>query len=781
MQQRALDLIKKMTLEEKAAQLCSAWLEINEDGSFIVKEIAFSKERLLQTREDVFGQGLGQITRPFGTQAKDPLSVAKGVNKIQKYLIENTRLGIPAMLHEECLTGAMVVGATIFPSSLNAASTWDTELMERVSSTIGRELTSLGIHQGLAPVLDVARDSRWGRTEETYGEDPYLVGKMGIAYVNGLQGKDRKPIATLKHFIGHSFSEGARNHAPVHIGKRELLNIFGLPFEMVVKAAHPGSLMPAYHDIDGEPCSGSRELLTDLLRTTWGFDGLVVADYEAPAQLFHDHRVAPDITHAAAMAIHAGLDVELPSGTTYRQGVVDAVEKGLLSMEDLNAAVAKILEEKFRQGIFENPYIDIDAISLNSQKSHDLAVEAATKSLVLLKNDGTLPFSSVSTVAVIGPLADHPYAMYNGYSAPIHLQGLQGGISTTPVRAKTIKEAMEEASPATQFIYEPGCMLYESKVEKAIFFPGDVSQGDSQTSHTLSNNTSRISIAVETAKKSDAVVLVVGDLVGLFQQGTVGEGSDVSSLKLPGVQQELTDAILATGKPVIMVLVSGRPYDICSASEKASAILASWLPGEGGGEAIANILFGNANPSGKTPLSFPLSAGAMPYAYNHTPKAKGLPKQTEFGALYPFGFGLSYTQFSYSDFSTDTNQMSTNGTIEISTTITNTGKRAGDEIVQLYVHDVCASIVRPVMELKGFARVSLEPGKKSKVTFTLSAEMLSFISDGENRVVEPGVFEIMIGKSSQDIVWNHEISVTGTVRTLPHTWKFETPVHIQKL
>ncbi|HKM05870.1 MAG TPA: glycoside hydrolase family 3 N-terminal domain-containing protein [Sphaerochaeta sp.] len=778
---QAFELVKKMTLQEKAAQLCSAWLEIEEDGSFVVKETAFSAERPKFDRETVLGLGIGQLTRPFGTQAKDPRSIAKGINEIQRYLVNSTRLGIPAMLHEECLTGAMVAGATIFPSSLNSASTWDIDLMKRIAGAIGRELSSLGVHQGLAPVLDVARDARWGRTEETYGEDPYLVGSMGIAYVQGLQGKNRMPIATLKHFIGHSYSEGGRNHAPVHMGIREMLNIFGLPFEMVVKAAHPGSVMPAYHDIDGEPCTGSRALLTDLLKKKWGFDGLVVADYEAPAQLYNDHKVAPDLAHAAAMALHAGLDVELPSGTTYKQGLVQAVQKGLLSLEDLDAAVLAIIREKYRQGIFAHPYIDTGFIDLNSQENHALAVEAATKSLVLLKNDALLPLSSSGTVAVIGPLSDHPYAMYNGYSAPIHLQGAKGDVSTSPKKAKTIRGAIEQAAPSLQVLYEPGCMLYESKVEQAIFFPGDVAPGDAQSSHKISENTSRIQKAVAVAKKSDAVVLVVGDLVGLFQQGTVGEGSDVSSLVLPGVQQQLVDAILDTGKPVVLVLVSGRPYDLRHATEKALAILAAWLPGEGGGEAIANVLFGKANPSGKTPLSFPLCVGSMPYAYNHTPKAKGLPRQKEFGSVYPFGFGLSYTHFTYEGFSVDSEQMTTSGTIKVALTVKNTGLVAGDEIVQLYVHDVFASIVRPVKELKGFARVSLLPGESCRVTFSLSAEMLSFIADGENRIIEPGECEIMLGKSSEDIVWRHEITVTGHVRTLPKAWTFETSVQIEHL
>ncbi|AEV28096.1 beta-glucosidase-like glycosyl hydrolase [Sphaerochaeta pleomorpha str. Grapes] len=780
-QERASELVRKMTLEEKAAQLSSAWLEINEDGTFSVKETSFSDTRPQQLKESVLGIGIGQITRPYGTQAKNPRSIAKGINEIQRYLVQNTRLGIPAMLHEECLTGAMVVGSTIFPASLNTASTWDIDLMERIGRAIGKELSSLGVHQGLAPVLDVARDARWGRTEETFGEDPYLVGNMGIAYVNGLQGTDCSPIATLKHFLGHSFSEGGRNHAPVHMGERELLNTFALPFEMVVKGANAGSVMPAYHDIDGQPCSSSHHLLSDILRKQWGFKGIVVADYEAPAQLLNDHKVAADLAQAAAMAVQAGMDLELPSGTTFKQGLVQAVNKGYLAIEDLDAAVLRVLHEKFRLGLFENPYIDSEGILLNSKESHSLAVEAATKSLVLLKNDGLLPLHPKGKIAVIGPLANHPKAMYNGYSAPIHLQGSKGSENTIPKNAKTIKSAIEEAAPEATILYEPGCMLYENKIERAVFFPGDVIEDDSKPKAELSTNTSRIEKAVEVALQADTVVLVVGDMVGLFQTGTVGEGSDVSSLTLPGVQQQLLEAILETGKPVVVVLVSGRPYDLQFANEKASSILATWLCGEGGGEAIANVLFAKANPSGKTPLSFPRCAGSLPYAYNHTPKAGGFPRQREYGALFPFGFGLSYTQFSYENCMVDRQEITTQGEVRISATIANTGMVAGDEIVQLYIHDAVASIVRPVKELKGFARISLQPGEKSEVTFVLPSDMLSFVVDGIQRIVEPGTFEIMIGKSCEEIVWRQEIFVTGTVRTLEKDWKFKTPILVKRL
>jgi len=778
--QRALDLLRDMTLDEKIAQLVAAWLIISDDGSFAVKEIVFTNKKPVHDREVVLGYGIGQLTRPFGTRSQNPRSVAKGVNEIQRYLIGRTRLGIPAMLHEECLTGAMVPGATVFPSSLNAGATWDTSLMHKVAAVIGDEMRSLGVHQGLAPVLDVARDARWGRLEETYGEDPYLAGSMGLSYVLGLQGPQRMPLATLKHFIGHSFSEGGRNHAPVHVGMRELLNVFGLPFEMVIRGGSPGAVMPAYHDIDGDPCSGSRQLLYDLLKKQWGFDGLVVADYEAPIQLFKDHHIASDPAEAAAMAVHAGMDLELPSSSCFKDGLHEAVDRGLIDIAEIDNAVLRMLQEKFRQGIFDHPFIEVDAIELNSHAHHELAVEAAQKSLVLLKNDGTLPLDRSKRIAVVGPLASHPNAMYNGYSPPIHLRGTEGDMDIVPKLSLTIEQAMRQFAKGSSITYSEGCVLFEESFGQAIFFPGDVKEQDDDL-QGVSMDTDRIGAAVKAANKADAVVAVVGDMAGLFQQGTVGEGSDTTTLQLPGVQQQMLDALLDTGKPVVVVLVSGRPYVLGRADEEAAAILAAWLPGEGGGEAIAGTLYGKYAPGGRTPVSFPLSAGAMPYFYNHVKKASGLPRQREFGARYPFGFGLSYTQFSYHDITLESDSIPSNGEMNLSVTVKNTGSMAGDDVVQLYIRDHCASIVRPILELKGFARVSLEPKKRARIHFTIPVDVCSFVLDMNTRVVEPGTFSLSIGRSSEDLIWTQEVVVTGNTRVLDGAWKTQTVTSIEPI
>lgn len=775
--ERALELLRKMSIEEKVSQLVSAWLEIGLDGSLHVREYGHAELHDGDVKAEVLGKGIGQLTRPYGTMANDAVRQAKAINELQRYLLKETRLGIPALLHEECLTGAMVKGATIFPSALNYGSTWEPSLVGNVGKAIGDELRSLGVHQGLAPVLDVARDARWGRLEETYGEDPYLCGVMGIAYVQGLQGERRSPIATLKHFVGHSASEGGRNHAPVHIGPTELRNTFALPFEMVVRHAHPGSVMPAYHDIDGVPCTSNRSLITDLLKHQWGFDGLVVADYEAIVQLFHDHRVASDMAEAAALAFNAGMDIELPGYTVFKEGLIEALYRGLITNDALDEAVLRVLQEKYNQGVFEHPFIKEDAIELGTEKNHALAVEVAEKSLVLLKNDGTLPLKQAGSVALVGPLADHPYAMFGGYSTPIHLQGSHGPEETVPLHAKTIRAALSEVLGDVPLTFEPGCMLYESKVEKAIFFPGDVPE-DEEGAHELSQDTQGIEKAVAAAVSSDVTVMVVGDIAGLFRQGTVGEGSDADSLKLPGVQEQLMEAVLATGKPVVVVLVSGRPYTMHHAVSQASAILATWLPGEGGGEAIARTLVGLNNPGGKTILSFPKCAGSMPYAYNHFKKAGGLKVQPKFGALYPFGHGLSYTTFDWDDFQVENPMIQGDEEFHFSLTVRNGGTCGGDEVVQVYLQDKVASIVRPVKELKAFCRVPLQPGEQKRISFTIPADILSFVGSDARRVLEPGSFLLQVGKSSEDIVFSEEIAVVGKSKVFSKDWRFLSSVSV---
>ncbi len=772
----AADLLKQMTVDEKIAQLYSAWLAIAEDGSFSVKSIVGEGGESPGTAESLLKHGIGHLTRPFGTRPIEPKAGAEGVNHLQRYLVERTRLGIPALLHEECLAGVMAKGATQFPAAINYGSTWDPDVIRQAADVIGTELVSLGGRMGLAPVLDVSRDVRWGRTDESPGEDPYLVGRIAGAYVEGLQGPKRRVLATLKHFMGHSFAEGGRNHAPVRIGMGELNDVFALPFEMVVRAVDVGAVMPAYHDIDGQPCSSSRFLIDDLLRQRWGFTGLVVADYEAVSQLYLDHRVAGDMAEASALAVKAGMDVEFPGYTSFVGGIREALDRGLLEMNDVDTAVMRGLVEKSRLGLFEKPYIDAGAIVLNTPEHRAVARRTAAESMVLLKNDGILPLPEGGRIAVVGPLADDPYAGYCGYSFPVHLIGAYPPEKTVPEAAKTVYAAMRSRASRAEVVYSRGCRLVVERTEQPVFFPGDVGADRSMNKAVLCEDTSDIKAAVEAARSVDVVVAVLGDMAGLFQNGTVGEGSDVTTLALPGVQQELLDALLDCGTPVVIILLNGRPYDLGRGFTEAAAILEAWLPGETAGEVVADVLFGTINPGGRLPVSYVANAGAMPYFYNHKLKSAGVAPQGEFGSVYPFGFGLSYTTFAIDDVELVSDRIAVDGEIHLSCTIRNTGDREGSETVQLYVRDLYAGLVRPVKELKAFQKVRLAPGGAATVRITLPVDMLSMSDREMKRFVEPGEFELMLGTSSKDIVSRMTVTVVagsaGGCRYLDGDWRF---------
>lgn len=779
--ERAQRLLLQMTIAEKIAQLHAVWVCIKEGQPLRFREIGGG----VSEQSDIdpwtlMKDGIGQITRPLGSQ---PIQARQGVrelNKIQKYLVEKTRLGIPALPHEECLAGLMVHGATIFPAAINYASLWDETLVQSIGTAIGKELGAVGSYQGLAPVLDVARDARWGRTEETLGEDPYLVGCLASAYVNGFQGKGRQRLATLKHYAGHSFSEGARNHAPVRVGIREFNDIFLLPFEMAVKLANVGSIMPAYHDVDGEPSSSSFYYLTEVLRRQWGFDGLIVSDYMAINLLYEHHKVAETAAEAAALAVHAGMDQELPGHDCYRKGILKALEQGILEPSEVDAAVLRVLKEKSRLGLFEHPYADEDAVViLNSPDHASLAQEAAEKSLVLLKNDGILPLKDEGTTAVIGPLAEETLAMLSGYTFPAHMikDILDAGFK--PIVLPTILQALKLRAKVGKVTIQKGCDLFsKDSHEGSVVFPGDVDNGVSKPINRLSSDTSQIAAAVQSARTADRVILVLGDRAGLFQQGTVGEGCDASSLSLPGVQQQLFEAVLAVGKPTVLVLSSGRPYVLGPSANQLSALVAAWLPGQGGAEAIAKVIYGEVNPSGRTPISFPRSIGAMPYFYNHKHKSGGTPTQLEFGAIYPFGYGLSYTTFQYSDFRFTNTTIPIQSEIHFSFKVTNTGPRTGDEIAQVYIRDRKASLVRPIRELKGFKRLHLDAGKSCRVECMIPVDLLHFTIKNTIRIVEPGEFDIIIGRSAEDTQHSQRILVTGTTRTLPQKWRMQSVLTI---
>lgn len=783
--ERVSDLLGRMTLPEKIAQMYSHWLILSADGEHRMREDTFAQRTTSDAFKEMLKAGMGQITRPLGTHPVDAREGVRALNTLQKLLVEETRLGIPAMSHEECLVGLMAKGATLFPSALNYGSTWNPELIEAVGCEIRKEAKQIGCHQGLAPVLDVSRDVRWGRTEETMGEDPYLIGVLATRYVRGLQGENRELLATLKHYVGHSFSEGARNHAPVHLGVKELNDTFMLPFEMAVKQANAGSVMPAYHDIDGEPCHSSHLLLTEILRDQWGFDGLVVADYGGVTLLHIHHGVARDKAEAAALAFNAGLDIELP-GFDCTEHLQEALKRGQITEKKIDEIVARILTEKFRLGLFENPYADENQLNLQAESAKRAAKDVALQSIVLLENRGILPIDASKNprIAVIGPTADDQLAMFSGYSFPVHL--IVVNMHEEQIKyAKTPLQALAERFGEKNVRYAKGCEILTQRNAEAPVFPGDVDSdvaASLKRTSPISRDVSQIPQAVECARQSDIAIVFVGDLAGLFQTGTVGEGSDTDSLQLPGVQEELLRQVIATGTPTVIVVTSGRPYALGGLEDQAAAVLMAFQPGQEGGEAIGDLLTGRANPSGRLVLSIPKNVGAVPYYYNHKLKSGGAPIAYHFGSKYSFGHGLSYTQFKYGELAIKADRVDIkDGTVELSVDLENIGDREGCEVVQVYVRDLFASLVRPVKELKAFKRVTLQPRQRAAVSFSIPVDMLNFTNVDNRRVVEAGEFEVMVGASSSDIRSKGRIEVLGEDRVLDRHWRMESTANVELL
>ena len=749
--QRVQTLLAQMTLDEKLAQVGAYWMyDLQTQGKLDPAKV-----------QSKLAHGIGQITRVAGASTLEPVAAAKAGNEIQKFLVESTRLHIPAVLHEESCSGAMILGGSAFPQMIGLASTFQPELAEKMTAVIRKQLLAIGARQSLAPVLDVARDPRWGRTEETFGEDPTLVSHFGMAYIRGLQSANLADgvMATGKHFIGHSLSQGGQNCAPVHIGWQELHDIFLAPFEAAIRDAGLATIMNSYPELDGKVVAASRSILTDLLRNELGFDGLVVSDYEAIDMIHNFHNAAPDRATAGRLALTAGIDVELPTVACYGEPLKSALEAGDLNIETLDLAVSRHLQKKFELGLFENPYVDegkvFEVFETADQRS--LAREIARQSMVLLKNDGMLPLSKqIGTLAVIGPNADSVRAMLGDYSyeATKELVAFQApadsafikidaaNIAEHEVKVISVSNGLRQiVSPATKILHAKGC-------------------------DNLSADTSGFDEALQAARQADAVILVLGDISGLVPTSTTGETRDSASLQLPGVQEDLAKAILATGKPVAAVLINGRPYAIPFLDEKANAILEAWIPGEEGGIAIAETLFGEYNPGGKLPITFPRHVGQIPIVYNHKPSGM---KSHWYGdyvsekatPLYAFGHGLSYTTFSYEELSVQQKQVSGGETVDISLKVTNTGNVRGDEVVQLYIRDEYASSPRPMKELKGYARVSLESGASKTVTFHLPVDQLAFYNADRQLVLEPGRVFIMLGSSSDDIRLMDEIEIVG--------------------
>ena len=740
--ERVRALHAQMTLEEKLAQLVGYWLDQNGTVAPMQSEMA-SGQKGSGTLSEITRHGVGHYTRVYGTRPVDPAERAAWLWSEQRRLKRETRLGIPALVHEECLTGLAAWQAATYPTPLAWGASFDPELVGQAARAIGDSMRELGIHQGLAPVLDVVRDPRWGRVDECIGEDPYLVGTIGTAYVLGLQ--EAGVHATLKHFVGYSGSRSGRNHAPVSAGPREIADLFLPPFEMAILEGGARSVMNSYTDIDGVPMASSTEYLTTILRERWGFDGVVVADYFAVAFLQVMHAIAADRGEAAALALEAGIDIELPTGDAYLQPLAERVRAGALDLAFVDRAVLRALTQKEELGLLDPEAFEDEpprTIDLNSPRHQELARRLAQESVVMLSNDGVLPLNRWETgprrVAVVGPNAHRAEALMGCYSFANHVLAHHPEF---PIgfEIPTVFEALGTAFAGAAMT-----------LPELVFAEGCTVEGD---------DTSGFAEAVTAALGADVAVVVVGDQAGLFGRGTVGEGNDCESLELPGVQRQLVEALLSTGTPVVMVLLTGRPYSIGWALDGAglrpSAVLQAFFPGEGGGLAIADVVTGLVNPSGHLPVSMPRSSGAQPYSYLHP--ILGGPSDvtsTDSTPLRPFGFGLSYTAFAYSDPVVDASVLS-GGTFTAAVTVTNTGAVAGADAVQLYGHDVRAMIARPVVQLLGYARVELEPGRSSRVTFTVPTNRFAFSDRRMVRIVEPGDVEVWIGShaaaSSTDV------------------------------
>nr|WP_236683181.1 glycoside hydrolase family 3 N-terminal domain-containing protein [Demequina globuliformis] len=708
-----------MTLDEKLAQLVGFWE--GEEGD----AVAPLQGELAHTGPvaDAMQHGLGHITRAYGTNPVEPDERAAWVWERQRWLVDNTRHGIPAIVHEECLTGLSAWKAATFPAPPAWGASFDAELVERMGQLIGGSMRELGIHQGLAPVLDVVRDPRWGRVEESIGEDPYLVGALGTGYVRGVQSQGVD--ATLKHFVGYSASQAGRNFAPVHAGRREVQDVLLIPFEMALLDGGAQSVMHSYAEIDGVPVAADATLLTELLRDRWGFEGTVVADYFGVAFLHLLHAVADDLGEAAALALAAGVDVELPTGDAYLAPLKTAVEDGAVDVALVDRALARVLRQKERLGLLDARFDDAPptGIDLDSPAHREVARQLAEESVVLVSNDGTLPLAGdpSRTTAVIGPNADRYAALFGCYSFANHVLAQRPGIALG-IEAPTILAALREELTGT-VVAARGC---------------DVDSDDR----------SGFDEAVAAAASAHTAVLVVGDQAGLFGRGTSGEGCDTDSLELPGVQRELVEAVLATGTPVVLVMVTGRPYSVGWALDRCAAVVQAFFPGEEGAGAIARVLSGTVNPSGRMPLSLPRAAGAQPYTYLHPPLGgDGEVSNLASSPVAPFGHGLSYTTFSHRDLTTA--NTTTDGVVTAQVVVTNTGDRDGVEVVQLYGHDVKGSVTRPVAQLLGFARVPLAAGEERTVEFRVPTARLALSDRTYRRVVEPGDIELWTGHAGE--------------------------------
>ena len=748
----AQNLLASMTLDEKLAQLQGLWIHADKTGGVVAPEMGSAKPAGDFT--DVAAHGLGQLTRVYGTA---PITPAEGLARLlgyQRWVADNTRARIGVLAHEECLTGLNSWTATTYPTPLAWAATFDPSIVETMGAQIGETMAALGIHQGLAPVLDVVRDVRWGRVEETMGEDPYLIGELATAYVRGLQ--SRGIVATLKHFMGYSASQGGRNLAPVHAGPREMLDVFAIPFEMAVLDGHAGSVMPAYVDIDGVPMHAHHGYLTGLLRDQWGFTGTVVSDYFGVEFLQRQHGIVDDLGAAGAASLRAGNDVELPTGVCNREPLLNLIADDPGLVEAVDRACLRVLTQKAALGL-----LDIDAeiarlealaadvpATLDPPAHRATAAALAAESIVLLDNpSGLLPLAPRPglKLAVVGPNADRAEALFGCYSFVNHVL-MHHPDTERRLDAPTVLDAVRAEYPGATVTHALGC---------------PVQGGDDAD----------IAAAVAAAQDADVVIAVVGDQSGLFGAGTSGEGCDAGSLDLPGRQTELVEALLATGRPVVLVAITGRPYAIGDLAARAAATLQAFFPGEAGAAALAGVLSGRIEPSGHLPVCVPRSTGTSPYTYLHA--TLGDPNgvsSIDCAPTYSFGHGLAYTTFEVRDFALTSLDIPTDGWVEVCATVANTGARPGTYLLQVYAHDVAAQVARPARQLLGFVRVPVDAGASVPVRMRIPATRLAYADLDVLRIVEPGDVQVWLGAdadhAASDVLLAH---LTGPVQTVTPT------------
>ena len=731
---RVEDLISRMTVEEKIAQVTAVWRQ---------KKEMYNDSMGLDTAmaRQLMPYGIGHITRPSelaGPPASGrlPADQIKFINEIQRWLVEETRLGIPAIMHEESLHGLAAKNATSWNQPIGLASTWNPELARELYAIAARQTRARGGHLLLTPVVDVCREPRWGRVEETFGEDPHLSAEMGIAAVLGFQGDDdeigpNEVLATLKHMTGHGQPEGGNNIAPAHIGKRTMHEVFLHPFKRVVQEARVANIMASYNEIDGIPSHANDWMLNDLLRDEWGFDGVVVSDYYGVEELASRHHLAATLEKAAVLSISSGVDIELPDGKAF-PFIAKAIEEGRLNMNVLDRAAGRILTQKFRLGLFENPYEKVPepGIAENTPADAAVALRAAIEGMVMLKNDSLLPLGDLSgkTIALVGPNADRV---------------LLGGYSDEPAYFVTVRQGLEE------YLNEKGGKLIFSQgitvTEPGSWYLDDVVMTDE------AQERAGIAAAIAAVKDADVVVLALGGNEMTSREAWVeGHLGDRASLDLLGLQNELVNEMAKTGKPLVSLIYGGRPLDIRNVVEQSAAVFQCWYQGQETGHAVARILAGEANPSGKLPISMPRSAGHIPAYYNHKPTARRGYAFDNVNALFPFGYGLSYSNFTYSEPVVNDTIMPLTGTIQVSIDVTNDSEISGEEVVQLYIHDQTATVTRRIKELRNFKKVELNAGETQTVTFTVHPADLEFLDRDMEWVVEPGLFTAMIGSSSRD-------------------------------